>query len=143
MPSTLPRESRTGLRIFILEDHADTRNTLKRYLESLGHSTFTAASLKEATVEMRKAKDVDVLLCDIGLTDGLGWSFLESLHFTRPIFAIAMSAASSPEDKAHSLRVGFRHHLVKPFDFDVLQQVLEEATTYVPAKIPHRQLRIE
>jgi|GEM_PF-5151917 len=143
MQSTPRPAPRRGLRIFILEDHADTRNTLKKYLESQGHTVLTAASLREATIEIRNAEDVDVLLCDIGLTDGLGWTFLESLHLTKPVFAIAMSAASSPEARARSLSVGFRHHLVKPFEFDLLHRVLDEAISHIPEQIPRRRVLIE
>jgi CheY-like chemotaxis protein len=132
MPTTQKNSPTRALRIFVLEDHADTRMVLRLHLERLGHKVSTAASLREATMEIRK-EEFDVLLCDIGLADGLGWNFLESLHFTKPVFTVAISGASDPQDVQRSMQAGFRHHLVKPIDFATLEQLLADATVALPA----------
>ncbi|HVE17186.1 MAG TPA: response regulator [Chthoniobacterales bacterium] len=126
-------KSRRPLRIFILEDQADTRTVLRMHVEKLGHTAFTAGSLSEATLEMRKT-DFDILLSDIGLNDGLGWDFLQSLHFTKPVYAIAMSGVGSPEDQARSRLAGFRHHLTKPINFERLNEILEEGAAHLKAQ---------
>ncbi len=121
-----------ALHVFLLEDHDDTRNLLKLHIERLGHTVWTASSVREAMGEIRKA-DFDFLLCDIGLADGLGWSFLESLHFSKPVFAVAMSGVGEPQDVARSRLAGFRDHLVKPLNIPRLNGLLAEAEQGGPA----------
>ena len=45
----------------------------------------------------------------------------------RPNYAIAMSACGAGTDIEHSLKTGFRHHLVKPIWLEKLAAVLAEA----------------
>jgi two-component system CheB/CheR fusion protein len=112
------------LRVFIVENHADTLECLCYYLESKGHSIRSASSVMEALKEIPSTGS-DVILCDIGLSDGSGWDLLHQLH--QPIFAIAMSGFGTNSDRAKSLDAGFREHLIKPFSLQKLDALLESA----------------
>jgi CheY-like chemotaxis protein len=101
------------LRIFIVEDHWDTLETLRLYLERLGHIVMSTRSKEEALKEIPGAR-CDVLLTDIGLPDGNGWELIEEVGESRPAYAIAMSGYGLPADLDRSAEAGFRHHLVKP-----------------------------
>jgi CheY-like chemotaxis protein len=70
-----------------------------------------------------------VLISDIGLPDGDGWELMERLGSggQAPRFAIAMSGFGVNADEAKSRAVGYRHHLIKPFDPDKLEEILNEA----------------
>jgi CheY-like chemotaxis protein len=71
----------------------------------------------------------DVLLCDIGLPDGDGWTLLQMLSKNRAITAIAVSGYCSPADVARSKAAGFVAHLAKPFNL----QEFDAALTAVAA----------
>lgn len=114
------------LRILVVEDHADTRMVLKMYLEYLGHVVRMAASKAEALAEAA-ARPCDVLLVDIGLSDGNGWEVLQQARFIHPSYAIAMSGRGLAADREKSIKAGFRNHLQKPFDVDLLHDMLQEA----------------
>ena len=114
------------LRIFIVENHADTLKWLSLYLEQAGHAILSAKTMAEA-MQTLPAADCDVLISDIGLPDGDGWELLQSLRLPRPIFAIAMSGLGMNSDRLKSKAAGFRHHLLKPFVPDELDAALEQA----------------
>lgn len=116
------------LRIFIVENHRDTLKYLTLYLEQLGHVVRSAGTMAAAQADLQSA-EFDVLISDIGLPDGDGWKLLrharESLH--RPIYAIAMSGFGMNSDRQISKDAGYRHHVLKPFDPEELDGMLEEA----------------
>lgn len=114
------------LRIFVVENHPDTLKYLTMYLETLGHTVVSARTVTEALAAL-PAADCSVLISDIGLPDGDGWDLLERASFKRPVYAIAMSGFGMNSDRAKSRAAGYRHHLLKPFDPDELEVMLEEA----------------
>jgi two-component system CheB/CheR fusion protein len=114
------------LRILIVEDHEDTRKYLRLYLEQSGHTVLSASTIKQA-VECLVSSPCDVVLSDIGLRDGSGWELLNEPDLPRPIYAIAMSGFGTNADAHRSKAAGYRSHLVKPIDPDLLDQLLLEA----------------
>jgi len=114
------------LRIFVVENHADTLKYLTMYLEQMGHTVESAKTMEEALEALPKA-DCEVLISDIGLPDGDGWELLERVQLPHPIYAIAMSGFGMNADHAKSKAVGYRHHLLKPMNPDELDAMLEEA----------------
>jgi len=121
----IPGASRP-LRIFVVENHEDTRFLLVLLLEQLGHTVFSAPSLGEALAELPSAR-CDVLISDIGLPDGNGWELMTQLGDERPRYAIAMSGFGMSSDRQRSLGVGYRHHLLKPVEPNQLERLLDEA----------------
>ena len=114
------------LRIFVVENHRDTREYLQLYLETLGHTVLTADSMTKALAALPQA-DCDVLISDIGLEDGDGWLLLRRLQVPRPLYAVAMSGFGRGADEVRSQEAGYRHHLLKPLDPKELDAVLAEA----------------
>ena len=99
------------------------------YLESLGHTVVHATRMKEALATVPEA-GCDVLISDVGLTDGDGWELLRRLRdsgLPHPRYAIAMSGFGMNADRARSEAAGYRHHLIKPFDPEDLDGMLVEA----------------
>jgi CheY-like chemotaxis protein len=119
------------LRIFVVENHPDTRKAIVLYLEQMGHQVSSAESMEEA-LQALPASEADVLLSDIGLPDGDGWELMRRIRLERPIFGIAMSGFGMNSDRVKSKAVGFRHHILKPFNPDELDHILEEAEQELP-----------
>jgi CheY-like chemotaxis protein len=114
------------LRVFVVENNDDTRDLLGLFLERMGHTVRSAATLAEA-LERWPESTSDVLICDLGLPDGSGWELLGRLPPEPAIFAVAISGFGLRADRERSRAAGFRHHLVKPVDAERLERVLEEA----------------
>ena len=117
-----------GLRLLVVEDHADMCTALRTFFEMLGYrarfATNVASALRAADEET-----FDVLLSDIGLPDGNGWDLLRQLEVAdrRPPHAIAMSGFGLREHAERSKSAGFALHLVKPFSPESLIAALDEA----------------
>jgi len=115
------------LRVFVVENHDDSRLLLTMLLAQMGHEVTSAATMREALDTMAEA-DPEVLVSDIGLPDGDGWELLRRLRLPHEVYAIAMSGYGMASDRERSKAAGFRHHLVKPMDIEQLEQLLEEAS---------------
>ncbi len=90
------------VRICLVEDHQDTRELLATLLVMEGYTIRTVASCAQAR-EALASDRYDVLLSDIGLPDGDGWTLLSSLSAEhRPADAIAMSGFGASSDSARS-----------------------------------------
>ena len=116
------------LKIFIVENHADTLLALTLFLEDLGHIVFSARTVAEAE-RLFPSLTCDVLICDIGLPDGTGWDLLQKVRGNTPFYAVAVSGFGLNADADRSLAAGFRHHFLKPFKTADLERALEEAAS--------------
>lgn len=117
------------LRIFLVENHADTLKALTRYLERRGHTVVTAQTM-QAALEAFPAVECELLISDIGLPDGDGWELLQRLRDTGkslPRHAIAMSGYGMNADRAKSKAAGYSQHRVKPFNSGEVDEMLNEA----------------
>ena len=118
--------SEKKLRIFVVEDHAETARGLAMYLRGNGHEVHVALDVRSAR-QLATEIDYDILLSDIGLPDGNGWELLEELSARRPIKAIAMSGYNTDSDRARSKAAGFAEHLPKPLTPEDLDQAFVRA----------------
>lgn len=115
------------MKILLVENHDDTLAYLIQYLEMRGHEVQPAKTMQEALTVLADFP-VEVLISDIGLSDGDGWSLLQAARSQSEIpFAIAMSGYGMRADAQKSFDAGYHHHLVKPFLPDDLDQLLAEA----------------
>ena len=121
------------LRIFVVEDHRDTLESLTIYLEQIGHIVLSARSKAEALKEIPRA-NCHVLISDINLPDGNGWELMQEIQNCRPNYAIAISGYGMKADRERSAESGFRHHLVKPVFPPKLETLLEEASSELKEK---------
>jgi CheY-like chemotaxis protein len=121
-----------SLRIFIVENHDDTRFLLGLLLEQLGHTVLSVATMQEALRLLPEA-NCDVLISDVGLPDGNGWDLLRKLDGRQPRYAIAMSGFGMSADRERSRMAGYRHHLLKPIEPNQLETLLDEAAREIEA----------
>ena len=111
--------------ILIVEDNADARETLRRLLELQGHRVRVAAEGTAALNAMRAAPP-EVALVDIGLPGIDGYEIARRVRADRGrrITLIALTGYGLPEDRRRTAEAGFDLHLVKPVDYEMLQEAL-------------------
>jgi CheY-like chemotaxis protein len=66
-------------------------------------------------------------LLDIGMPDMNGYavaSALRSEPWARDMVLIALTGWGGEEDKRRAFAAGFNHHMTKPVDLDLLEQLL-------------------
>jgi CheY-like chemotaxis protein len=112
-------------RIFLVENHENTAEYLKLYLEGLGHSVILSRNMESALDSFPKSS-CDLLISDITLPDGNGWELMQRLRALGRFEAIAMSGHADIHDIKRSKAVGYKHHLVKPFTPELLEAVILE-----------------
>jgi PAS domain S-box-containing protein len=101
-------------RVLLVEDHPDTRNTLRRLLEGYGFAVEVAASMA-AAVSAAGSNGFDVLVSDIGLPDGTGNDLMREFRVRYgEVEGIAVSGFGMEDDIRRSREAGFREHLTKP-----------------------------
>ena len=117
-------DSPEGLRVLVVEDHADSATAIARLLRSFGYQPQVARDLKTA-VELADRAPFDLLISDIRLPDGSGLDLMRQLRNLGPIKGIAMSGLASDADYQNSADAGFSAHLGKPLDFTRLRETID------------------
>ena len=101
-------------RVLVLEDHADTLETVTLLLRRSGHEVFPTACCAEA----RTAADshaIEAVVGDLGLPDGDGVTLVRDVRGWSSVPIIVLSARIDEADKVAALDAGADDYLVKPF----------------------------
>jgi CheY-like chemotaxis protein len=116
--------SLSGIRVLLIDDQREARESLGALLSQAGAAVNLAASGQEALAHLalgERHETPEVVVCDIAMPDEDGYATLkrirrwESGHAARgrrP--AIALSAFTQREDRIRALSEGFQMHLTKP-----------------------------
>ena len=101
--------------VLIAEDNELVAGAMRVLFEETGHRVTTVPSIA-ATVAAAVADPVDLLLLDLGLSDGDGLLVLEQLgaRGTLPRVSVALTGRDDPEIVARCLAAGCREVLLKP-----------------------------
>jgi len=119
-----PRQQPPG-RVLVVDDDADSRDTLADLLRAYGYEAVTAANGEEALAILREGEPPCLILLDLRMPVMSGWEFrrrqLADLDLASiPILVTTGVAPGSVEAK--DLRVDV--YLPKPFDVDLLLDVV-------------------
>jgi CheY-like chemotaxis protein len=109
-----------GVRVLVVDDDADARETCVASLSRCGARVKTASSVTEALAALETA-ETDVLIADIMMPGEDGYELLRRIR-NSPSPAIArmpaaaLTACSRFEDRRQIADAGFQLHLTKPID---------------------------
>lgn len=114
--------------ILCVEDEDDLRSDLVEELEEAGYAVIEACNGRQA-IEQLDAIRPDLILCDISMPEGNGYTLLESLRRDRPQLAdvpfVFLTALADPREVVEGKRRGADDYLVKPVDFDLMLATIE------------------
>ena len=110
--------------ILLVDDHADTLNTLSRLLVKRGYDVSTAATCTQA-LQLVASKPFDLVVSDLGLPDRSGLDLIAEIRKDMQIPAIALSGFGMESDVTHSIEAGFTEHLTKPVRIQVLHEAID------------------
>jgi CheY-like chemotaxis protein len=109
-----------GACVLAVDDDADTRDLLVEIISAAGGAALVAGSAQEA-LDVLRARRADVIVCDVGMPERDGYSFLRELRSSgeeaggwTPAIALTGYARASDSDAA--LLAGFQMHISKPVD---------------------------
>ncbi|MES2742489.1 MAG: ATP-binding protein [Pseudomonadota bacterium] len=122
----LPAAPATPSRVLVVDDNTDAADTLAMALELLGHEVRVAYRGSDALTEAEQFAPALILL-DIGLPDINGYEVARRIRATdwgRRTVLVAATGWSQDADRQRASDAGFDRHLVKPIDFERLQEVI-------------------
>jgi two-component system CheB/CheR fusion protein len=130
-PEELPRGRQRvqwprGTKILVVEDNADSRQTLCTLLELAGFSCHSAENGAEG-LELLKLHRPDIAIIDIGLPGIDGFELarrIRALPDAEQLYLVALTGYGQPSDRALALEAGFDEHLVKPLHPEDLSRLL-------------------
>ena len=115
-----PPESRAlqGVKVLVVDDGEDVRETVEAVLRASGAEVATAAGAAEA-LRVLAVFSPHVLLCEVEMTGETGLSLIRKVRSLPEeqgghVPAAALSAYGRTEDRVQALVAGFQIHLAKP-----------------------------
>ncbi|MGD7049687.1 response regulator transcription factor [Rossellomorea marisflavi] len=100
--------------IQIVEDEITISRVLKAYLAKSGFDVVQSYSGSEAMKDYRDVQP-DLVLLDVMLPDGDGWSVLESIRTLAPTPVIMLTALGDVDYRLKGLTSGADDYIAKPF----------------------------
>jgi PAS domain S-box-containing protein len=126
-----------GQRILVVDDNIDAAESLGALLRCLGAEVTTAHDGPSALEALRTQEPAAALL-DIGMPGMDGYELarrVRAVPHGANLTLIALTGWGNDEDRRRSREAGIDHHLVKPVDLHVLEELL--ATRSPPAEGLH------
>jgi CheY-like chemotaxis protein len=113
----------------LVEDDAIVADSTCLLIETMGHEVRSAATGAEA-LDVARSFCPEVVLCDIGLPDGMDGYAVARAFRQDPdlatVYLVALSGYGHKEAIEESRCAGFDLHLTKPVDADGLERLLSQ-----------------
>ena len=119
-----------SLRVLIVEDSDDARESLAELLRLIGHQVVEARDARDALAKGPPFQP-EVVLCDIGLPDKSGHLLVGELRAAirpEPLLMAALTGYGMAGEEATGLRAGFDEYLIKPINFSEIERLLRLAS---------------
>jgi len=139
--ATLQLPSLNGIRVLLIDDQEEARESLTVVLVGAGASVFAAASFPEALAWLGSCDRnmlPNVLICDIAMPGEDGYSVLRKVRAWKTpdgcaplqrVPALALTAFAQREDRIRALTAGFQMHVTKPVAPEELIVVIDTMAT--------------
>jgi CheY-like chemotaxis protein len=126
----------TGPYVLVVEDAADARDLIGRAAAAMGFQTCGVSRGGDGLAPAH-AHRPSLIVLDIGLPDGSGWSLLQSLKSDRRTQEIPVIVHSVNDDRTMSFALGACEHLVKPTERAILASAIARFATVPDQFAPH------
>src|SRR5262245_19745901 len=113
-------------RVLVVDDNVDSAESLAVLLRFYGHDVRLAHD-GEAALEEARSYRPDVMFLDLNLPKMDGYEVARRLRLEPAMSGmtlVAMTGYGQEEERRRTREAGFHLHLVKPVDFDILQDLL-------------------
>jgi CheY-like chemotaxis protein len=109
-----------GVRVLLVEDDDDTRESYAAMLSALGVDVRAAPSAAAGLATLTEFRP-QAILSDIAMPEEDGFSFIRKVRRLEParggaVPAAALTALASDDDRQRALKAGYQLHISKPVD---------------------------
>jgi len=112
-------QSRSAMRILVVEDEPDLLRSLARALREEGYAVDTAENGEDGLFSA-ESNEYDAIVLDVMLPKLDGWGLLARLRKTKKTPVLMLTARDQSKDRVRGLDTGADDYVVKPFDLDEL-----------------------
>lgn len=105
--------------VLIIEDEVKLQQLIGMFLQNEGYSVITASGYKEGLQRVYNTTP-DLVVLDIMLGDGSGFTLLQKLRQRSDVPVILLSAKSEEKDKITGFNLGTDDYVTKPFSMKEL-----------------------
>ncbi len=126
-PAELKQQKKIS--VLVVDDNVDAATTLASFIELYGHEVMVEHDSLKALALIETALPM-ICVLDIGLPKMDGYELAQRIKANKAMAhatLIAVTGYGREEDKKAAFLAGFDHHLVKPVDFEMLIQRINEA----------------
>ncbi|HID31013.1 MAG TPA: sigma-54-dependent Fis family transcriptional regulator [Desulfobacterales bacterium] len=117
---------RSELRIMVVDDELIVRESLKGWLEKFGYGIDAAEDAREA-LEKLEREEFDLLFVDIKMPGMDGIELLKRVKDDQPdVIVVMITAHGSVESAIEAMKAGASDYLMKPFDPEDLELLVEK-----------------
>ena len=113
-------------RVLVVDDNADSAESLALLLRLAGHLVETAHDGRTA-VALAERFQPDAILLDLGMPGMNGYDVCQEIRaqpWGESVLLVAQTGWGQAQDRARTLEAGFDAHLTKPIDPDAVQEML-------------------
>ncbi|MGA9773637.1 MAG: response regulator [Blastocatellia bacterium] len=112
--------------VLYADEHEDTREMMRWWLDQYGYEVTTAGSLAE-TLPLTGKGNFDLLILAGWFPDGVGYDLCRQIRaFDTRTPIVFLTAYAYQADIKKGLESGAQAYLTKPLDFDMLEQTIKE-----------------
>ena len=125
-PAATPSSARR--RVLVVDDNADSVESLAALIRLMGHECATALGGEEA-VDMARVYRPDTILLDIGMPGMNGFDACRAIRaeaWGKEMLLVAVTGWGLADDRERTRAAGFDLHLVKPVEPSILGDLLQE-----------------
>jgi PAS domain S-box-containing protein len=120
----------SGCRVLVAEDDGDAAEMMEVMLQYKGHDVRIAGDGVQA-LDLAQSFQPQIAFLDIGMPRMDGYEAARRIRAALGpgVMLVALTGWGQDEDKRRSLEAGFDHHLTKPPDPDVLDQLIAQSVS--------------
>ena len=110
--------------ILVVEDDTDLNQAIGYALQKAGYGVYSTATIKGGK-KLFRGKEMDLILLDVNLPDGEGFSFCKWVKAQREVPVIYLTARDLEEDALEGYESGAEDYVTKPFSMKILLRKIE------------------
>lgn len=110
--------------ILVVEDDPDLNQAIDYALQKAGYGVYSTATIKGGE-KLFRGNRMDMVLLDVNLSDGEGFSFCKWVKAQREVPVIYLTARDLEEDALEGYESGAEDYVTKPFSMKILLRKIE------------------